>query len=115
MLSASADGLVSLISTALPLEDEDDALLQVRNHRSPVQRAGFLAATPATAARDMEAWALSTDECLTIYNLAETDTSPDPSGVLTDFGDVRPSLGCAYVVGLFPKGDGAVILSGVTE
>lgn len=83
LLSGSTDGLVSFFD--LSQADEEDALQQVLNPRSAVHCAGFLS--------DKEVYVLTTDEHLSIYNLSE-----DTPGSALDFGDVRQSIGCTYVV-----------------
>lgn len=83
LLSGSTDGLVSLLD--ITHADEEDALQQVLNPRSAVHCAGFLS--------DNEVYVLTTDEQFSIYHLSE-----DTSGSALDFGDVRPTLDCSYVV-----------------
>lgn len=92
LLSAATDGLVSLFNASHA--DEDDAIIQVLNHYSAVQHAGF--------ATDNEVYAVSSDEQLSVYGLREEDEPEGDERVLpaTVLGDVRPTLGVAYVVGV---------------
>lgn len=83
LLSGSTDGLVSIFD--VNVEDEDDALQRVLNPRSAVHCAGFLSPT--------EVYVATTDECLSIYSLAESDS---PSAM--EFGDVREKVDCMYII-----------------
>ncbi|GAB7341980.1 hypothetical protein MBLNU457_g0278t1 [Dothideomycetes sp. NU457] len=98
LLSSATDGLISLFNTTHA--DEDDAIIQVLNHYSAVQHAGFATAD--------EVYAVSSDEQLSVYGLREEDEPEGDEGVLpaTVLGDVRPVLGVAYVVGVV-RGGGA--------
>lgn len=107
LLSGSTDGLVNIYDTST--SDEDDALIQVQNHGSSINRAGFLSRS--------DFFALSHDEAFSVYRLNErqgdssTDESPSPTG----FGDLRPKLDCEYVVDVIPSGGvgvGAIIGAG---
>ena len=92
LLSGSTDGLVNIYDTAI--SDEDDALVQVQNHGSSINHAGFLS--------DSDFFALSHDETFSVYHLNEPENSTnEPSQ--TAFGDLRPTLDCEYVVDVIPS------------
>lgn len=100
LLSGSTDGLVSLFD--VHQADEEDALQQVLNPRSAVHCAGFL--TPD------QAYVLTTDEQLLIYPLAEPVEGGEALAPV-DFGDVRETLGCMYVIDLLRQSDGRPVLA----
>ncbi|KAK3111408.1 hypothetical protein LTR53_013387 [Teratosphaeriaceae sp. CCFEE 6253] len=100
LLSGSTDGLVSLFDARQA--EEEDALQQVLNPRSAVHGAGFL--TPD------HAFVLTTDERFLIYPLQEPVEGTAPAAAV-DFGDVRPTLDCAYAVGLRRQPDGQPVVA----
>ena len=127
LLSGSTDGLVNvydLKQTKKDIRDADDdeALFQVINHGSSVHRTGFLR-SDAPRIEDMDIYALSHDEILTVYPLShlstvDTDTSPaaeeDESEGKSIWEDVRQKLGCDYVMTLLPEtaGRGGTLVVG---
>jgi WD40 repeat protein len=104
LLSGSTDGLVNICDTRIT--DEDEVVIQTFNHDSSIHHAAFL--------NDTEVYALSHDERLALYDMAE---SYDKGAATTDFGDMRAILSCQYVANIFPKanGAGAVIGAGAHE
>lgn len=101
LLSGSTDGLVNVYNTIIT--DEEDALYQVINHGSSIHHAGFLS--------DMDVFALSHDENLSMYRLADPDDDvKEPSP--TVFGDLREPLRCQYVVDILRTSQGAMIGAG---
>lgn len=70
--------------------DEDDALIQVFNHGSSLNHAGFLS--------DSQLYALSHDEHFAIYQLDTPDGSPVEDLPENVMGDLRKPLQCEYVV-----------------
>ncbi|KAK4983908.1 hypothetical protein LTR50_006941 [Elasticomyces elasticus] len=108
LLSGSTDGLVSLFDTTIA--DEDDALVQVLNHSSAIHCAGFISTT--------EAYAISSDEQLSIYGLNERfvpDQTEEDAPPVKAFGDVREQLRCSYVVEVVKCFDSSWIAAGNTE
>ena len=106
MLSGATDGLVSIFDATI--EDEDDALVQVLNHAGAIHCAGFL--TPE------EAYAISSDEQLSIYTLSKPNDADDISLPVTIFGDVRDQLQVSYIVDvLSAAGSPAWIAAGDTR
>ncbi|KAH9903799.1 WD40 repeat-like protein [Xylariomycetidae sp. FL2044] len=103
LLSGSTDGLVNICDTRIT--DEDEVVVQTFNHGS-VHHAAFLNAT--------EVYALSHDERLAIYDMAE---GVEKGSATADFGDMRVTLGCQYVANVFAKsnGAGAVIGAGAHD
>lgn len=104
MLSGSTDGLVNLYNTAIL--DEDESLVQVFNHGASISHAGFLT--------ESAVYALSHDETLSIYHLAnpEDDSAEDDPQNPTIFGDLRPQLTCEYIVDILPANGGAIVVAG---
>ena len=99
LLSGSTDGLVNIYDVSI--SDEDDALLQVQNHGSSINHAGFLSHS--------EFFALSHDELFSVYRLnGQSDAAEEPSP--TVFGDLRPKLDCEYVVDVIPSGGAEAIV-----
>ena len=99
LLSGSTDGLVNIYDVSI--SDEDDALLQVQNHGSSINHAGFLSHS--------EFFALSHDELFSVYHLNEqSDAADEPSP--TVFRDLRPKLDCEYVVDVIPSGGAEAIV-----
>ncbi|PHH73268.1 hypothetical protein CDD82_5563 [Ophiocordyceps australis] len=94
LLSASADGLVSMHDTRIA--DEDEATLLTRNLGASVHRAGFL--SPEML------FALSSDELFALY--------PVHHGKTLEFGDLRNVLACRYVADVLPKTDGSGAILG---
>ncbi|GAB7355113.1 hypothetical protein MBLNU459_g5689t2 [Dothideomycetes sp. NU459] len=90
-MSAATDGLVSIFDATIA--DEDDALVQVLNHRGAVHCAGFLT--------EQEVYAVSSDEQLSIYTLSQPSDPEDATLPTTMFGDVREQLNSSYVVDVF--------------
>lgn len=95
LLSASTDGLVSILD--VNQSDEDEALQQVLNPRSAVHCSGFLASD--------QAYVLTTDEQFSIYPLA--DKAEGMAEPTVAFGDVRQTLSCMYVIDILQQVDGA--------
>jgi len=91
LLSAATDGLVSIFDVTI--EDEDDALIQVLNHRGAVHCAGFLTSDGV--------YAVSSDEQLSVFTLNKPGDAEDAVLPVTEFGDVRERLGCSYVVDVY--------------
>ena len=82
--------------------EEDDALIQVMNHGSSIHHAGFLT--------DTDIFALSHDEVMSIYQLADPDEEvKEPLPQL--FGDLRERLGCEYVVQVIESASSEVVLA----
>ncbi|KAI3324838.1 WD40 repeat-like protein [Xylariaceae sp. AK1471] len=104
LLSGSTDGLVNICDTRIT--DEDEVVIQTFNHGSSIHHAAFL--------NDTEVYALSHDERLALYDMAE---GYEKGAATTDFGDMRAVLGCQYVANIFSKanGAGAVIGAGAHE
>ncbi|CAF9941684.1 MAG: hypothetical protein ALECFALPRED_009264 [Alectoria fallacina] len=97
LLSGSTDGLVNIYDTSIA--DEDDALVQVQNHGSSINHAGFLS--------NSEFFALSHDETLSVYHLSEQEGSADEPSP-TVFGNLRPKLDCEYIFDVILSGSGGV-------
>ncbi|KAI0396503.1 WD40 repeat-like protein [Xylariaceae sp. FL0594] len=104
LLSGSTDGLVNICDTKIT--DEDEVVIQTFNHDSSIHHAAFL--------NDTEVYALSHDERLALYDMAE---GYEKGAATTDFGDMRSVLGCQYIANITPKanGAGAVIGAGAHE
>ncbi|KAI1752165.1 WD40-repeat-containing domain protein [Xylaria castorea] len=104
LLSGSTDGLVNICDTRIT--DEDEVVIQTFNHDSSIHHAAFL--------NDTEVYAISNDERLALYDMAE---GYEKGAATTDFGDMRAVLGCQYVANIFAKanGAGAVIGAGTHE
>ncbi|KAK5130868.1 hypothetical protein LTR08_001589 [Meristemomyces frigidus] len=100
LLSGSTDGLVSIFD--ISQADEEDAIQQVLNPRSAVHCAGFLTAD--------QAYVLTTDEQFLIHPLAEPVEGREPAPAI-DFGDVRETLGCMYVIDLLRQPSGQPVLA----
>jgi hypothetical protein len=111
---------VNIYAPSFPA-DEDDALVQVINHSSSIHCAGFLPQYPAGIAREESIiYALSHDETLSFYKREES-TNSEHGGEIVEaidanslaiaekendtlaFGDVRPLLGCEYVVDILSE------------
>ena len=105
LLSGSTDGLVNLYD--INVADEDDALLQVINHGS-IHHAGFLSETAV--------YALSHDETFSIHPITNPDSEGENESSPIQFGDLRPSLGCEYVVQTLTSdnGQGSYLAAGNT-
>ncbi|KAI2641087.1 WD40 repeat-like protein [Xylaria nigripes] len=104
LLSGSTDGLVNICDTQIT--DEDEVIIQTFNHDSSIHHAAFL--------NDTEVYAISHDERLSLYNMAE---GHENGAATTDFGDMRAVLGCQYIANISAKanGSGAVIGAGAHE
>ncbi|KAI0837646.1 WD40 repeat-like protein [Hypoxylon sp. FL0890] len=104
LLSGSTDGLVNIYNTII--NDEDEVVMQTFNHNASIHHAAFL--------NDTEIFAISHDEKLALYDLAENSES---GAAMTDFGDMRELLGCQYIANLVVKanGAGAVIGAGAID
>jgi WD repeat-containing protein 89 len=86
LLSGSTDGLVNVFD--LTQEEEDDAILQVINHRSATHHTGLIGD---------DIYALGTDETLSFYvqqSPEEDFQEPDPYAL----GDIRERLSCEYAI-----------------
>jgi len=99
LISGSTDGLVNLYD--LTQKDEDEALIQVANHGSSINHAGFLSAS--------QFFALSHDEKFSIYHVDDQENLTDDLPP-TAFGDLRPRINCEYVVDVIPSGAGEAII-----
>ncbi|KAI1392912.1 WD40 repeat-like protein [Hypoxylon trugodes] len=104
LLSGSTDGLVNICDTRIT--DEDEVIIQTFNHDSSIHHAAFL--------NDTEVFALSHDEKLALYDVAE---SHENGAATVDFGDMREVLGCQYIANVFAKSNsaGAVIGAGTHD
>ncbi|KAI1477077.1 WD40 repeat-like protein [Daldinia eschscholtzii] len=104
LLSGSTDGLVNICDTRIA--DEDEVIIQTFNHGASIHHAGFL--------NDTEVYALSHDEKLALYDMAENHQN---GAATTDFGDMRQVLGCQYIANVTTKlnGAGAVIGAGAHD
>lgn len=101
LLSGSTDGLINIYN--ITHSDEDDALIQVSNHGSSINHAGFLSNT--------QFFALSHDENFSIYHLQSQNDNPANELPPHVFGDLRPLFECEYVVDVIPlAGNGQMIL-----
>lgn len=99
LLSGSMDGLVNYYDTSIA--DEDDALIQVFNHGSSIAHANFLS--------DDEVFAISHDEIFSIYD-TKGHLPGVGHGLPCAFGDLRPQLGCEYVVNLASPGSSKPVI-----
>ncbi|MCJ1309623.1 hypothetical protein MMC25_003283 [Agyrium rufum] len=101
LLSGSTDGLLNVYD--IEISNEEEALVQVMNHGSSIAHAGYLP--------DQQIFALSHDEVLSIYPPSAPE---DPDGGLSpsNFGDLRPILGCDYCVDLLVSGNNATLAAG---
>lgn len=86
------------------ITDEDDALLQVFKHSS-IHHAGFIG--------EDRVYALSHDEVFAIHNLNDPEDSATQPSV--EFGDLRPILGCDYVVQVLADQWGTFVAAGKTR
>jgi len=127
LLSGSTDGLVNVYNLKQAKKDtrgadDDEALFQVINHGSSIHHTGFLRSA-APWVEDMDIYALSHDEILTVYplndpSIEDTDTPPaaeeDCTVEKSIWGDVRQKLGCDYVMTLVPEtaGRGGTLVVG---
>ncbi|KAI0434939.1 WD40-repeat-containing domain protein [Xylaria sp. FL1042] len=104
LLSGSTDGLVNICDTRIT--DEDEVIIQTFNHDSSIHHAAFL--------NDTEVYAISHDERLALYDMAE---GYEKGAATVDYGDMRAVLGCQYIANIFAKanGAGAVIGAGAHE
>ncbi|KAI2783771.1 WD40 repeat-like protein [Daldinia loculata] len=104
LLSGSTDGLVNICDTRIT--DEDEVIIQTFNHDASIHHAGFL--------NDTEVYALSHDEKLALYDVAENHEN---GAATTYFGDMREVLGCQYIANVTAKsnGAGAVIGAGAHD
>ncbi|RYO87302.1 hypothetical protein DL766_005778 [Monosporascus sp. MC13-8B] len=94
LLTGSTDGLVNVCDTRIT--DEDEVVIQAFNHDASIHHAAFL--------NDTEVYAISHDEKLALYDMAE---GCEKGTATTDFGDMRQMLGCQYVANVFAKANGA--------
>ena len=100
---------MNIFDTSVP--NEEDALVQIINHRSPVHHANFLSET--------EIFALSNDEGLSLFKRAvlsegapEGEEDDDEGPPSLAFGDIRPLLECEYVVDVLPAGNSGLVCAG---
>ncbi|KAI1137251.1 WD40 repeat-like protein [Hypoxylon sp. FL0543] len=98
-LSGSTDGLVNIYDTRVT--DEDEVVIQTFNHEASIHHAAFL--------NDTEVFALSHDEKLALYDMAE---GRETGAATTDFGDMRELLGCQYIANVIPKVNNAGAMIG---
>ncbi|KAK9469185.1 WD40-repeat-containing domain protein [Lipomyces arxii] len=92
LLSGSTDGLVTRYDTSI--SDEDEAVMQVINHNASVHSTGFF---------DQDIYVLSHVETFSIYKQTDKDDEGEddkPENVPVDFGDVRETWDCEYVIGI---------------
>ncbi|KAI0844137.1 WD40 repeat-like protein [Daldinia vernicosa] len=94
LLSGSTDGLVNICDTRIT--DEDEVIIQTFNHDASIHHAGFL--------NDTEVYALSHDEKLALYDVAENHEN---GAATVNFGDMREVLGCQYIANVTAKSNGA--------
>ncbi|RYP65216.1 hypothetical protein DL770_009043 [Monosporascus sp. CRB-9-2] len=104
LLTGSTDGLVNVCDTRIT--DEDEVVIQAFNHDASIHHAAFL--------NDTEVYAVSHDEKLALYDMAE---GYEKGTATTDFGDMRQVLNCQYVANIFAKanGVGAVVGAGAHD
>ncbi|KAH8158283.1 hypothetical protein CIB48_g9962 [Xylaria polymorpha] len=104
LLSGSTDGLVNICDTRIT--DEDEVVIQTFNHDASIHHAAFL--------NDTEVYAISNDERLALYDMAE---GYEKGAATTDFGDMRATFGCQYIANISAKanGAGAVLGAGAHE
>lgn len=88
------------------ITDEDEVVIQAFNHDASIHHAAFL--------NDTEVYAVSHDEKLALYDMAE---GYEKGTATTDFGDMRQVLGCQYIANVSAKvnGAGAVIGAGTHD
>ncbi|KAI0474045.1 WD40-repeat-containing domain protein [Xylariaceae sp. FL0804] len=94
LLSGSTDGLVNICDTRIA--DEDEVVIQTFNLDSSIHHAAFL--------NDTEIYALSHDERLALFDMAE---GYEKGAATIDFGDMRSVLGCQYIANITAKANGA--------
>lgn len=100
VFSGSTDGLINIYDTSQG--EEDDAVLQVINHKSAIHHAGLVGD---------DIYALGTDETLSFYCQQTADTEQDlPQPVC--LGDVRDPLDCNYVVGIAQAPQAPILVVG---
>jgi len=89
LLSGATDNLLNVFSTQIA--DEDDAVVQVVNHRAAIHCAGY---------HDGDTiYSLGTDETLAYYKQQlDPETEEDP--VILNMGDVREKYPGEYMVGM---------------
>lgn len=97
LLSGSTDGLVNICD--IRIADEDEVIVQTFNHGASIHRAGFLNQT--------EVFALSNDEKLALYDMAEQQ---EKGSATLDFSDMRSVIQCQYVASVHPKGPSAAVI-----
>ncbi|KAI1077649.1 WD40-repeat-containing domain protein [Whalleya microplaca] len=104
LLSGSTDGLVNICDTRIA--DEDEVVIQTFNHDASIHHAAFI--------NETEVFALSHDEKLALYDMAE---GHENGAATMDFGDMRNVLGCQYIANISVKanGAGAVIGAGALD
>lgn len=90
LLSGSTDGYTNIYD--LTQEDEDDTLHQVINYAS-IHSCGWIAPQRIYTLSHMETFAISE-----LNDKSEELKEPQP----LDFGDIRESWGCDYVVDVYP-------------
>ncbi|CAB4252803.1 similar to Saccharomyces cerevisiae YNL035C Putative protein of unknown function with similarity to proteins containing WD-40 domains [Maudiozyma barnettii] len=90
LLSGSTDGYTNIYD--LTEEDEDDALHQVINYAS-IHSCGWISPRRIYTLSHMETFAISE-----LNDKSEELKEPQP----LDFGDIRDSWGCNYVVDIYP-------------
>lgn len=78
-------------------------MYQVINHGSSIHHAGFLG--------DMEIYALSHDETLSVHRLADPNEKTEEPAP-TVFGDLREKLKCKYVVEVLQNSTGVLVGAG---
>jgi WD repeat-containing protein 89 len=94
LLSGSTDGLCTIFNVSEP--DEDDAVLQVFNHRGAIHKARWAGGSNGV-------WASSSDERLGFYEFSPTTEGKEEEFNTNlrdqqDLGDVRDQTGCRYLV-----------------
>jgi WD40 repeat protein len=99
IFSGSTDGLINVYNSSE--SDEDEAVLQVINHKSAIHHAGLVGD---------DIYALGTDETLSFYRQQISDVElevPQP----VHLGDVRERLDCNYIIGIVQTYPEASILA----
>lgn len=100
IFSGSTDGLINIYNSSE--SDEDEAVLQVINHKSAIHHAGLVGD---------DIYALGTDETLSFYRQQLSDIEQDvPHPV--HLGDIRERLDCNYVVGIAQTLDASILAAG---
>ena len=102
LLSGSTDGLLNIYNTTII--DEEEAILQTINHGHSIHHANFLS--------DVDIFALSHDENLSMYGLVTTteEGGEEERPAAVHFGDMRGLLGCEYIANVRRRPDGGAVI-----